>query len=410
MHNARRGPIVRAIWHGICNPWRLDHLWRSQGRLLLTRASRTSQRQHINGRGGNMNQQLIAITGGSGLIGMELVKKFAGSYRVIVFDVQEPDEQLPAGCEFVHLDLTSDISVEKGVRQVRERHGTRWASLIHLAAYYDFSGEPSPLYEEINVRGTRRLLWAARPLDVEQFIYSSTMLVHAPCLPDQSIDEDWPLEPKWDYPKSKTAAEALIQQERGKMPAVILRIAGAYDERCHSVPLAHQIQRIYERQLTSQVYPGDPERGQAFVHLDDVVQAIARAVERRASLPPETLLLIGEPDTVGYGELQREFGRLIHGEEWQTHQIPKALAKTGAWVQDKLPIGEEPFIKPWMIDLADDHYALDIERARTTLGWTPRHSLRETLPRMIDTLKANPRCWYEENKLDPSALPEDHGK
>jgi dTDP-D-glucose 4,6-dehydratase len=63
-----------------------------------------------------------------------------------------------------------------------------------------------------------------------------------------------------------------------------------------------------------------------------------------------------------------------------------------------------------MIDLADDHYALDVERARATLGWLPRHSLRETLPRMIDALKANPRSWYEENKLDPSSLPEDQGK
>ena len=33
-----------------------------------------------------------------------------------------------------------------------------------------------------------------------------------------------------------------------------------------------------------------------------------------------------------------------------------------------------------MIDLADDHYDLDISRARTLLGWEPKHSLRETLP------------------------------
>jgi hypothetical protein len=44
-----------------------------------------------------------------------------------------------------------------------------------------------------------------------------------------------------------------------------------------------------------------------------------------------------------------------------TPQIPKSPAKAGAWLQDQIP-GEEPFIKPWMIDLADDHYALDIHR------------------------------------------------
>jgi nucleoside-diphosphate-sugar epimerase len=62
--------------------------------------------------------------------------------------------------------------------------------------------------------------------------------------------------------------------------------------------------------------------------------------------------------------------------------------------------GEEPFIKPRMIEIADDHYELDITRARRVLGWTPRHSLRDTLPRMIESLKTDPAKWYRENKLE----------
>ena len=95
-------------------------------------------------------------------------------------------------------------------------------------------------------------------------------------------------------------------------------------------------------------------------------------MEKRHELPPDTTLLIGEPETLSYDDLQRAFARLIHGEEWETRQIPKAIAKTGAWVLDNMPLVEEPFIKPWMVDLADDHYALDISRARKTLGWEPR--------------------------------------
>jgi nucleoside-diphosphate-sugar epimerase len=41
-----------------------------------------------------------------------------------------------------------------------------------------------------------------------------------------------------------------------------------------------------------------------------------------------------------------------------------------------------------MIDLADDHCIPDIGRARKTLGWEPKRSLRETLPRMVSILKA----------------------
>ena len=227
------------------------------------------------------------------------------------------------------------------------------------------------------------------------------MLVHAPTEPGRPIDEDWPLKPKWDYPKSKVATENLILEQRGQMPVVILRIAGVYDDDCHSTPIAHQIQRIYEHRLISRVFPGNPGHGQAFIHLDDVVAAISAAVERRSQLAGETILLIGDAETMSYDEVQHLLGRLIHGEELETKEIPKSVAKAGAWVQDGVP-GEEPFIKPWMIDLADDHYELDITKARRVLGWQPCRSLQEPLPRIVERLKADPKKWYRVNKLELS--------
>jgi nucleoside-diphosphate-sugar epimerase len=346
---------------------------------------------------------VVVVTGSSGFIGSAVGKRLAEHFDVVGLDREGPPHP-PPGVDCVDVDLTSDESVQAALDTVRDRHGERIASVIHLAAYYDFSGEPSPKYEQITVRGTARLLRGLGRFRVEQFVFSSTMLVHAPCEPGQRINEDWPLDPRWDYPKSKVRTESLIHEERGSIPAVLLRIAGIYDDRCHSIPLAHQIQRIYERKLTSHVFPGETAHGQAFVHLDDVVDALARVAERRGQLPPELTLLIGEPETLSYDEIQHTLGRLLHGEEWETREIPKALAKTGAWLQDQMPVGEEPFIKPWMIDLADDHYALDISRARAVLGWEPTRSLRETLPKMVAGLKANPLGWYRENKLEPPAL------
>jgi nucleoside-diphosphate-sugar epimerase len=141
-------------------------------------------------------------------------------------------------------------------------------------------------------------------------------------------------------------------------------------------------------------------------HLDDSVDAIIRAVDRRQTLPPEATFLIGEPETYSYDQLQRRLAALLHGEaDWQTHQIPPAVAQTGAWVQDKIPGIEEPFIKPWMIALADDHYELDISRARDLLGWQPRHRLFDTLPRMVEALQADPVAWYRRHKLGyPSGM------
>jgi nucleoside-diphosphate-sugar epimerase len=215
-----------------------------------------------------------------------------------------------------------------------------------------------------------------------------------------------PLAGKWAYPQSNMQAEQVICQYQGTLPAVLLRMAGIYTDMCDSMPLAHQMRRIYERRLTSRLYPGNTAHGQSFLHVDDLVEALWRIVERRAQLPRRAVMLLGEPVTYSYDQLQRELARLLHGiEDWTTRQIPKAMAKTGAWMQDRLPRIEAPFIKPWMIDMADDHYELDIRRARTLLDWQLRHRLLTTLPRIIDVMQADPAGWYKRHKLPlPSFL------
>jgi nucleoside-diphosphate-sugar epimerase len=347
------------------------------------------------------NKSLVIVTGSSGFIGEAVCRSFVtDGFSVVGFDRPDVLEPQP-GVTNIPCDMTSEQSVAEAVASVLRDFAEPIASVIHLAAYYDFSGEPSPLYERVTVQGTDRLIRLLKTAHPEQFVFSSTMLVHAPCEPGQHIGEDWPVDPKWDYPQSKAQTEQVILGQRGPIPAVLLRLAGVYTDRCESVPIANQIQRIYERRLTSKVFPGDISRGQSFVHLDDIVDAFRATVARRATLQPESTLLIGEPDPLSYDEIQRLLAKHIHGEsDWETTQIPKAVAKAGAWVQDQIPGIEEPFIKPWMIDRADDHYALDISRARTLLGWSPRHGLREALPKMVSALKSDPAGFYRLNKLE----------
>lgn len=350
----------------------------------------------------NQGENIIVVTGSTGLIGDAVMRRFGRRAEDVVgFDRRAPAPP-PPDCTYIPVDLTSNKSVEDGLRTVRDHHGAQLASVIHLAAYYSFSGENDPKYEEVTIKGTRRLLRGLRAgkFEVEQFVFSSTMLVHKPSEPGQLITEDSPLEPTWAYPKSKLETERLILAERGSIPAVLLRISGVYDDLCHSIPLAHQIQRIYERRVTSKLYSGETAHGQAFVHLEDLVDAIERVVELRSELPDELPLLLGEPEVLSYDELQHILGRLIHGEAWETYEVPEFVAKAGAWVQDQIP-GLDPFIKPWMIDHASDHFALDISRARELLEWQPKHSLRQTLPTMVEALKTDPLRWYGENGLTP---------
>jgi nucleoside-diphosphate-sugar epimerase len=346
---------------------------------------------------------IVLITGSTGLIGARLAEACVPHYRVVGLDVKRPQHEV-ADTDFIECDVTKDESVAQALNTVHTKYGNRLASVLHLAAHYDFSGAPSPLYRTLTVEGTRRLLRGLRGFEVEQFVFSSTLLVMKPVEDeDDTITEQSPVEDEaetWNYPRSKLEAERVIRQERGQIPTVILRIAGVYDDECHSIPIAQHISRIYEKKFESYFFPGDAGHGQAFVHLEDLVDCFLEVIELRRELGQHELFLIAEPDVMSHAELQDQIGELIHGKEWPTIRIPKAVAKAGAWAQEKA-LGQETFIKPWMIDLADTHYPVEIARAHTRLGWEPRHRLRDTLSQMIGSLKQDPRHWYEVNKLTP---------
>lgn len=348
------------------------------------------------------DKPLTVITGAAGAIGSALCRVLAEEYFTVGLD-QVASEDADASYE---CDLTSDDSVEETLAEIHAQHGEHIASVIHLAAYFDFSGEDHPLYQTLNVEGSARLLHGLQSFDVEQFVFSSTMLVHAPVRPGEQIDENSPLGPRWVYPASKYHAEQAIREARGKIPVVLLRLAGLYDEQTAIPTLAQQIARIYERSPKSHLYSGSLDVGQAVVHKEDMIDAFRAALARRAELTDVTEVLIGEPQPPSYGELQEALGDLIHGEpHWATARVPKTLARAGAWTEetlepaipDAIDQGQKPFIRPFMVEMADDHYALDISRAHELLNWQPQHRLQETLPDLVASLKRDPLGWYEAN-------------
>jgi nucleoside-diphosphate-sugar epimerase len=343
-----------------------------------------------------MAKEIVLVTGSCGRIGTALVKKLGEKYQIVGFELLKAIYASPSE-ELVPVDLSSDESVAQAFSHIKEVHGRKILAVIHLAAYYSFKEQHSDKYEKITVQGTERLLNALKDFEVGQFIFTSTMLLHAPTVPGCPITENSPVCPKWDYPLSKVHTEKVIHRLRGKIPAVILRVAGVYDDQCHSIPISQQIQRIYEKTLESHLFAGDVSHGASFIHMDDLVRAILLAIEKRHSLPPELPLLLGEEKTLSYEELQNLISCLLYGKGIRTISVPKWFAKIGAWVEDH--IQHDSFIKPWMIDLADDHYELNIDLAKTMLDWSPKHSLEGTLPKMIQDLQRDPTSWYKKNGL-----------
>ncbi|MDB2614021.1 NAD(P)-dependent oxidoreductase [Chlamydiales bacterium] len=350
-------------------------------------------------------KKVMLITGSSGRIGKALCKRFGEKYQIVGFDRHKG---VGENIDHVEMDVSSDESVKKGMDYVRNKYGSRIGPVIHLAAYYSFSQGELSLYEEITVQGTRRILDALQDFDeVEQFHFASTLLVYKPCALGVKINEGSPVDAKWDYPKSKVETEKVIKEHGGKIPTVVMRIAGCYDNECHSIPIGHNIQRIYEHELDSHLFPGDVRHGNPFLHLEDLVDAYELAIEKRKSLPQNLIVNIGEDLTIPYGKLQNMISEVLEHKDFEVFRVPKWVAKTGAFVEDEIP-GFDTFIQPWMIDVADDNYELDISFAKEMLGWSPKRYLDRYLPVMMELLKTDPIKWYEINQFDMSERMKKH--
>lgn len=343
---------------------------------------------------------IILITGSAGKIGTALRTSLKTDYQVVGFDMEGTDCDIP-------IDLTSDPSVTLAFKRLKEQYGSEIAVVIHLAAYFDFTGEYSPLYEAVNEQGTKRLLDHLQSFTVERFIFSSTMLVQKPCEIGERLDEDCPIGPKWAYPESKAKTEDIIKKHHGEIPYLILRLAGLYDDESCVPTLAHQITRTYERNFKSHLYAGNPKAGQAFIHKDDLVHVFKQAIQYRHELDEEEIILAGEPEVVSYEKLQVLITDLIHNEKEHIYQVSPPVAKFASWLEEKsepiipddLDQGEKPFIRLFMIEMASDQYALNISKARKKLHWEPKHHIKETLPDIIKALKNNPKQWYQKNNM-----------
>jgi hypothetical protein len=93
-------------------------------------------------------REVIIVSGSSRLIGTALTNKLSDEYRVIGLDnVGYPFPPITAEC--VCIDITSDESMANAMRRIEYGYEKQVASVIHLAAYYDFAGKASPLYDQI---------------------------------------------------------------------------------------------------------------------------------------------------------------------------------------------------------------------------------------------------------------------
>ncbi len=350
------------------------------------------------------DRKLVLITGSAGRIGSALAKRLGLKYQIVGFELMKAI-YASENEELVPLDVSSEESVYQAFKHIEAFYGKKIASVVHLAAYYSFEDPNYDKYDKITVQGTKNILKALEGFEVEQFIFSSTMLVHETCKVGEKISEESKLDGNWAYPKSKIETEEVIRKYSKNIPTVVMRIAGVYDDDCHSIPISNQIQRIYEKSFTAHFFPGNMDAGASFMHMNDLVDILEKAVDMRNEIPKKVTALVGEEVTLSTRFLQNEISKALFGKKIWMLRVPKIVARIGAFFLCHIPFVDKPFIRPWMIPLADENYELNISKAKKTFKWEPTHKLEDSLFLMCKDLQKNPISWYRKNNLKiPKAL------
>lgn len=225
----------------------------------------------------------VLITGGAGYIGSRLASLLRREGVDVTCLVRDP----------ARTAILRQVGAGVVVGDVRDREGLRAAvsgkdTVFHLAAVW--SGTPRTV-SVVNTVGTENMVEACTSQGVEKFIFASSLAVHGNVRGAQ-VDEAYPLRPNTVFGRSKAEAEDfLLRSHAGAgFPAVILRLGVVYG------PDARILRE--EALLRGALWlAGAGNYYASFIHVDDVVRAMAAAARR--GLPGEVYVVCDdEPATV----------------------------------------------------------------------------------------------------------------
>lgn len=319
----------------------------------------------------------IVITGASGNVGTALLRRLGGAGHDLVGVCRRPPGAVPPYdvATWRTLDLAAD-EAERDLTAIVDGAD----AVVHLAWGFQPSHDVRYL-QRVDVHGTRAVVGAALRAGVPHLVHMSSVGAYGPG-PDgraskSRVDESWPTDgvPTLAYSRHKAAAERILDaHERAHPdgPAVARLRPGLIVQRDNgSALLRYGLPAYLPAALLRYLplLPVDRDLVIPLVHTDDVADAIARVLERRATGP---FNLAADPPVTRDVIARVLDARPVH--------LPRPVLRTAAaltWHARLQPLD------PGWVDLAFATPLLDTGRARRELGWAPAVAADDALAQVV---------------------------
>lgn len=320
-----------------------------------------------------MNKDWILITGGSGFLGINMVRKLLehGEKNIRIIDIAEFDYPERGQVDAILGDVRDLDLMRKCMKDVK------W--VIHTAAALPLYSEKDIVTTEVD--GMRNTLIAAEEAGVERVIDISSTAVYG--VPDHHpLYETDKLDGVGPYGKAKILAEevALEFRKKGMCVPIIRPKSFIGKERLGVFVL------LYDWAYTGHGFPmiGSGNNRYQLLDVEDLCDAIWLTLTSDANVVNDTFNIGAKEFTTMKEDYQAVLDKAGYGKK--IRPFPAKLAIFGLRILEKL--GLSPLYM-WVYETACEDSFVSVEKAEAKLGYAPRFSNKDALIRNYD--------WYVEN-------------
>lgn len=324
----------------------------------------------------------ILLTGGSGFLGSYVAEQLSSQGDTVRALVRPRSDkrilEKLAHIEFANGAIEDVPSVEAAMKGVD--------AVVHVAGLVK-ARTPAEFFAT-NTQGTQNLLDAAvkHAPGLKRFVYVSSLAAVGPSADGKPVPDDAEPRPVTHYGRSKLAAERAVLAMKDKLPVVVIRPPLIYGPRDRET-------LAFFTSVSRGVLPllGDGKNTLSMVYGEDCASAVVKAV--RAGIPSGRTYFVDDGQVYVWRDALSAVEKALGKRAFVRFGLPLAIVKIAAAASQlygKVTNTAQMLTLDKVNELKESHWVCSGEGARSELGWAPRTTWEQGVPKAVE--------WYRREK------------